>query len=33
MLDGTYTIDDVQAMHNVIEAAIDSVEKARDSAK
>lgn len=33
MLDGTYTIDDVQVMHVVIEAAIESVEKARDNAK
>lgn len=33
MLDGTYTIDDVQTMHAVIEAAIDSVERAREKAK
>ncbi|WJV60997.1 hypothetical protein PCO87_13800 [Pectobacteriaceae bacterium C52] len=33
MIDGTYAIDDVQTMHDVIEAAIDSVERAREKAK
>ncbi|MFE8049314.1 hypothetical protein [Brenneria goodwinii] len=33
MLDGTYTIDDVQSMHAVIEEAIESVERAREKAK
>ncbi|CPR20617.1 hypothetical protein BN1221_04418c [Brenneria goodwinii] len=33
MLDGTYTIDDVQAMHAVIEEVFESVERAREKAK
>lgn len=33
MIDGTYTIDDVQAMHDVIEEAIESVERAREKSK
>ncbi|ABS46446.1 Uncharacterized protein YP598_2272 [Yersinia pseudotuberculosis] len=29
MLDGTYTIDDVQLMHDVIDELIDVIERAR----
>jgi len=31
MLDGTYSIEDVQAMHDVLDEVIDAAERARNT--